>query len=65
MPVPLLDLIRQYEPLREEIRQVIDRVCDSQRFILGAEVDDFEREAAEALGTFMQSAFRRAPMLFS
>jgi dTDP-4-amino-4,6-dideoxygalactose transaminase len=50
MPVPLLDLTRQYKPLREEFRSVIDRVCDSQRFILGSEVDDFEREAAEALG---------------
>ncbi len=51
MPVPLLDLVRQYEPLREEIRQAIDRVCDSQRFILGAEVDDFERESAATLET--------------
>lgn len=51
MPVPLLDLTRQYELLREEIRQAVDRVCDSQRFILGAEVEDFEREAARALDT--------------
>ena len=50
MPVPLLDLTRQYEPLREDFRQAIDRVCDSQRFILGDEVADFEREAAEILG---------------
>jgi dTDP-4-amino-4,6-dideoxygalactose transaminase len=49
MAVPLLDLTRQYKPLREEIRQAIDRVCDSQRFILGAEVEDFEREASAAL----------------
>ena len=49
MPVPLLDLTRQYETLREEIRRTIDRVCDSQRFILGAEVDDFERESAAVL----------------
>ena len=49
MPVPLLDLTRQYQPLREEFRSVIDKVCDSQRFILGAEVEDFEREAAEEL----------------
>jgi dTDP-4-amino-4,6-dideoxygalactose transaminase len=51
MPVPLLDLTRQYEPLRADIRQAIDRVCDSQRFILGAEVDDFEHESAAALET--------------
>lgn len=49
MSVPLLDLTRQYKPLREEIRQAIDRICDSQRFILGAEVEDFERESAAML----------------
>ncbi len=51
MPVPLLDLTRQYAPLGEEMRRVIDRVCESQRFILGAEVEAFEREAAAELGT--------------
>lgn len=50
MPVPLLDLKRQYQPLKGEIRDAIDRVCDSQYFILGPEVEAFEREAAEALG---------------
>ncbi len=49
MAVPLLDLKRQYQPLREEIRAAMDRVCDEQRFILGPEVEAFEREAAEAL----------------
>ena len=49
MPVPLLDLTRQYQPLREEFRQVLDSVCDSQRFILGPEADAFEQEAAEVL----------------
>jgi dTDP-4-amino-4,6-dideoxygalactose transaminase len=49
MPVPLLDLTRQYGFLREEIRQAIDRVCDSQHFILGTEVEEFEREAAAML----------------
>jgi len=50
MPVPLLDLTRQYEPLRDDFRHAIDRVCDTQRFILGAEVEDFEKEAAAAHG---------------
>ena len=49
MAVPLLDLIRQYRPLRDDIRAAIDRVCDQQRFILGPEVDAFEAEAADAL----------------
>ena len=49
MAVPLLDLRRQYAPLREEIRAVMDRVCDEQRFILGPEVEAFEEESAAAL----------------
>jgi dTDP-4-amino-4,6-dideoxygalactose transaminase len=49
MPVPLLDLTRQYGPLRDQMRRVIDGVCDSQRFILGPEVEAFEQEAAAAL----------------
>jgi len=49
MPVPLLDLTRQYASLRDEIRAVMDRVCDAQRFILGPEVEAFENEAAAAL----------------
>lgn len=50
MAVPLLDLTRQYQPLRDEFRDALDRVCDSQRFILGPEVDQFEREACSVLG---------------
>jgi dTDP-4-amino-4,6-dideoxygalactose transaminase len=44
--VPLLDLQAQYLPLREEILQALTRVADSQRFILGPEVEGFEREMA-------------------
>jgi len=50
MPVPLLDLQGQYVPLREEILAAIARVCDSQRFIGGPEVDGLEREVAKYLG---------------
>lgn len=49
MAVPLLDLTRQYRTLRDEMRAVLDDVCDSQRFILGPQVEAFEREAAAAL----------------
>jgi len=48
--VPLLDLKAQFAPLREQILDVITRVCDSQRFILGPEVEALEHELAEALG---------------
>jgi dTDP-4-amino-4,6-dideoxygalactose transaminase len=47
--VPLLDLQAQYRPLRDELLAAIMRVCDSQRFILGPEVDALERELAAAL----------------
>jgi dTDP-4-amino-4,6-dideoxygalactose transaminase len=50
MQVPLLDLTAQYAPLRDEVLAAITRVCDSQRFILGAEVEAFEREIAAQLG---------------
>jgi dTDP-4-amino-4,6-dideoxygalactose transaminase len=50
MKVPLLDLKAQYAPLREEIRQAMDSVCDSQQFILGPEVEALEREMADFCG---------------
>jgi dTDP-4-amino-4,6-dideoxygalactose transaminase len=48
--VPLLDLTGQYLPLRTEILAAITRVCDSQRFIMGPEVDALESEMAAMLG---------------
>ncbi len=50
MNVPLLDLEAQYRPLRDEILAAITRVCDSQRFILGPEVDSLERELCALIG---------------
>jgi dTDP-4-amino-4,6-dideoxygalactose transaminase len=50
MKVPLLDLTTQYATLRNEIRAAIDRVCDTQSFILGAEVAAFEDEITAFCG---------------
>src|SRR5881227_1395046 len=50
MSVPLLDLEAQYTPLRAELLAAITRVCDSQRFIMGPEVDALERELCALLG---------------
>ena len=47
--VPLLDLTAQYAPIRTELLAAVTRVCDSQRFILGPEVDALERELAAML----------------
>jgi len=48
--VPLLDLQAQYRPLRAEILAAIERVCDSQRFIMGPEITALEHEMAAMLG---------------
>src|SRR3982750_4265207 len=48
--VPLLDLHAQYQPLRTEILAAIERVCDSQRFIMGPEITALESEMASMLG---------------
>jgi dTDP-4-amino-4,6-dideoxygalactose transaminase len=46
MHVPLLDLKAQYAPIRSEIREAIDAVLDSQRFVLGPNVSALETEVA-------------------
>ena len=48
--VPLLDLRRQYDGIREEVLAAIARVCDSQAFILGPEVEALEGEIAALTG---------------
>jgi dTDP-4-amino-4,6-dideoxygalactose transaminase len=49
--VPLLDLHRQYGAIRQEILGALERVCSSQQFILGSEVEALEREIAEFTGS--------------
>jgi dTDP-4-amino-4,6-dideoxygalactose transaminase len=46
MQVPLLDLKRQHDGLREELREAVGRVLDSQQFILGEDVRRLEEELA-------------------
>ncbi len=41
---------RQYDRIREEVLAAIARVCDSQSFILGPEVEALEREIAALTG---------------
>ena len=50
MKVPLLDLTRQYRAIKDEVDSAVQRVIASGRFILGPEVEAFEREVAEYLG---------------
>ncbi|MFZ0137370.1 MAG: DegT/DnrJ/EryC1/StrS family aminotransferase [Candidatus Sulfotelmatobacter sp.] len=48
--VPMLDLQRQYEQVRVEVLAAVGRVCASQHYILGSEVEAFERELAGFCG---------------
>jgi dTDP-4-amino-4,6-dideoxygalactose transaminase len=50
MPVPMLDLERQYAPLREELLEALTGVLDSRQFILGGAVAEFEKAGAAQLG---------------
>ena len=49
--VPALDLKAQYQSIRDEIDAVVRRVVESQYFILGPEVSEFEAEAAAYCGS--------------
>jgi dTDP-4-amino-4,6-dideoxygalactose transaminase len=49
-PIPLLDLHRQYQHIREEVLAAIEQVCASQQFVLGAEVEALERDVAAFTG---------------
>jgi dTDP-4-amino-4,6-dideoxygalactose transaminase len=48
--IPLLDLRAQYAAIRSEIREAIERVVESQHFILGPEVEALEQEIAAFCG---------------
>lgn len=49
--VPLLDLKKQYEAIREEVRSALAEVFASQRFILGPQLQALEEEIAAYCGT--------------
>lgn len=49
VPVPLLDLTAQYADVRAELDAAIQGVAESQRFVMGPEVEGLEREMAEYL----------------
>ncbi len=41
--IPSFDLTRNYDRVREEIRVALDRVLETQHFILGPEVEHWKR----------------------
>jgi dTDP-4-amino-4,6-dideoxygalactose transaminase len=50
MKVPMLDLVAEHTPYRGELLAAFERVLDSGRFVLGPEVEAFEREIAAWIG---------------
>ena len=50
LSIPQLDLQRQYRQIKEEVLAAIERVCSSQHFILGEEVEKLEQEIATFTG---------------
>ena len=50
MKVPILDLVAEHAPYRGELQAAFERVLDSGRFVLGPEVEAFEREIGVWIG---------------
>ena len=59
MKVPLLDLKAQHATIRAEIRQAVEEVFDSQQFIRGSQVRQFDEGVAEYVG--MEASALRWP----
>jgi len=51
MNVPILDLKAQFATIEADVRAAVDRVLQSQRFILGPEVEELEKQIAGLTGT--------------
>ena len=47
MAVPLLDLKLQYQQIRDEVMKVTEEIYESQMFILGKRVEEFEKDFAD------------------
>src|SRR5665213_1732341 len=50
MTIPLFDTATPLEPLRDELRAALERVFDSGRYVLGAELEAFESKFAAYIG---------------
>jgi len=51
MKIELVDLKKQYETIKDEVKEVMERVIAKSDFILGKELDLFEQEFANYCGT--------------
>lgn len=46
-PVPFIDLVAQYQTIRDEVRSAVDDVFEAQCFVLGDDVAQLEEEIAQ------------------
>ncbi len=51
MKVPFIDLTKQYDEVKSQVRMAVDRVLDSHQFILGNSVRELEANVAQKIGT--------------
>jgi len=51
MKIPMLDVAAQHAPVEDALREAFDRVMKHGQFILGPEVDAFEKAIAAYVGT--------------
>ena len=49
-PIPILDLVAQFETIQQELREAVEQVFRSGHFILGPQVTAFENEIAGFCG---------------
>ena len=47
MKVPMLDLKKQFNKIKDEVMLSVEAVFESQRFILGPKVEELEERIAE------------------
>lgn len=48
--IPIVDLRAQYDQIRDEVRRTVEEVTESQQFILGPAVKEFEQRMGAYLG---------------
>lgn len=46
-PVPFIDLVAQYQTIKDQVRRAVDQVFETQQFVLGDEVRLLEEEIAQ------------------
>jgi len=47
MNIPMVDLVAQYKSIKKEVNKEIDKVLETGRFIMGPNVEEFNKEMAE------------------